>query len=100
MTMTATAVLASGESIASAQSIPSLAATNYFIDYSRHAHAYVEDKPLVPDLAQGSAWMAVHNAVMGGRRGSAMYLVGDDRMHLFPTRVGILGWGLSAGLQF
>jgi hypothetical protein len=37
---------------------------------------------------------------MPRRRAHALYLIGDDRLHVFPTRVGVIGWGATAGFQF
>jgi hypothetical protein len=85
---------------ARAQAVQSLAATDYLIEYTTHAHAYVEDAPILPRFSDGSVWSEIHTALMHNRQGSGLYLLGDENLHLFPTRVGVLGWGLYMGLRF
>ena len=86
---------------AKAQAFSNLAATDYWRSYLEHAHAYADDVPLVPHLGEGSTWSHVKEMLMPGhRKAHSLYLLGDDRLHLFPTRVGVLGWGVNAGLQF
>ena len=54
----------------------------------------------LPRFAEGTPWWRVKTLLMGGRRAHALYLLGDDRIHLFPARVGVFGWGASAGVEF
>jgi hypothetical protein len=78
----------------------SYAATDYWLNYETHAHNYADDVPLVPRFTDNSQWSRIREALMGSRKAHALYLVGDDHVHMFPTRVGVLGWGMSAGFVF
>lgn len=93
--------LASSGSAKAQGAAQSYAATDYWVNYQTHAHSYADDVPLLPHFNDGSSWSTLRAALMGKRKGAqALYLLGDDRLHMFPTRVGVLGWGFSAGLRF
>jgi len=85
---------------ASAQAFPRLAVTSYWVDYSRSAHAFSDALPLAPQLTEGTPWVAMRGLLMRDPGAQTLYLIGDDRLHVSPGRVGILGWGLSAGIRF
>jgi hypothetical protein len=86
--------------VANAETIGGIAARDYWLDYTRHAHAFADYDPAVPRFTDGSPWWRVKALLMPHRRAQALYLFGDDRLHVFPARVGVIGWGASAGLQF
>ncbi len=96
----ALAVLSSAGAAKAEGAAQSYAATDYWINYQQHAHAYADDVPILPRFGDASPWSRVRDVLMGGRKAQALYLLGDDRLHMFPTRVGVLGWGLSAGVCF
>jgi hypothetical protein len=86
--------------VANAETIGGIAAREYWVDYTRHAHGFADYDPAVPRIADGSPWSRVKALLMPHRHAQALYLFGDDRLHVFPARVGVIGWGASAGWQF
>jgi hypothetical protein len=76
-------------------------ATDYLVDYMRHSHGFWDYAPNLPRFTESTPWWSVKALLMPGRpRAHALYLIGDDSLHLFPSRVGVFGWGATAGIQF
>ena len=86
--------------VAQAQTLRDTAVACYLVDYTTHSHGFGDYAPNLPRFAEGTPWWRVKTLLMGGRRAHALYLLGDDRIHLFPARVGVFGWGASAGVEF
>jgi hypothetical protein len=100
-TALAAATLLASPRAAHAQTvIHNVAVTAYTLDYMQHAHSFVDYSPNLPRFAEGSPWWRVKLLLMANRRAHALYLLGDDRLHVYPARVGVIGWGACAGLQF
>ena len=38
--------------------------------------------------------------IMPNRRSKNVYMLGDDRLHVVPRRIGLFGWGLAVGSLF
>jgi hypothetical protein len=93
-------VIVSFPGVARAQMIRSVAVTDYWVDYMRHAHNFADYAPNLPRFNEGTPWWRVKTLLMPGRRAHALYLLGDDRLHLYPARVGVIGWGATAALEF
>jgi hypothetical protein len=97
----AVAILGASPRAAHAQTvIHNVAVTDYMLDYMRHAHSFVDYSPNLPRFSEGTPWWQVKTLLMANPRAHALYLLGDDRLHVYPARVGVIGWGACAGIQF
>jgi hypothetical protein len=102
VTLAVGAIALAAAPTARAQALRDYAARDYLVSYQGHARGYCEESPMVPQLAPGSAWASLAE-LLPGRSPSAhgrLYLLGGDQLHLVPTRLGVLGWGVSAGVAF
>jgi hypothetical protein len=96
----AVAILAAPRAARAQTIIHSVAVTDYMLDYMHHAHSFVDYSPTLPRFTEGTPWWQVKTLLMANRRAHALYLLGDDRLHVYPARVGVIGWGACAGIQF
>jgi hypothetical protein len=85
---------------ARAQLVHEIANNALYGDYLARAHAIVLDGAAAPQFEPGSPWANLEHALTRGQRGRDLYLLGSERLSLSPSRVGILGWGVSAVCRF